>query len=105
MEAGAAGAPLIVTDVVALFVPQLFDIEYVIVHVPADTAVSKPEASIVATPVALLLQEPPLTLLLNVVVPDVHNVVVPVIAPGVAGNGEPVIVVVAAALPHALVTV
>ena len=68
---------------------------YLIVDVPADTAVTTPLPSIVATPVDAELHEPPVPLVDKVVVPFEHNAVVPLISPA---SGAAVIVTVLVAV-------
>jgi hypothetical protein len=53
---------------------------YVMLAVPGETAVTKPDAEpIVATAGLLLLQDPPVIMFVSVVVSPLHNTNVPVI--------------------------
>ena len=70
-----------VVDAVSFAQPPVPVTIYLIVDVPADTAVTTPLPSIVATPVDAELHEPPVPLVDKVVVPFEHNAVVPLISP------------------------
>lgn len=99
----AEGAPLMVTDIVALLMPQLLLTRYEIVTVPADTPLTTPKELTVAIELLLLLHAPPLTASASVVVPPTQAEGVPVIVPA-----EGVVVteneVVATAVPQLVTT-
>ena len=79
----ALGGAVTVTtvDAVSFAQPPVPVTIYLIVDVPADTAVTSPPPSTVATPVDAELHEPPLPLGDKVVVPFEQIVIVPLISP------------------------
>ena len=99
------GVPVVmVTEAVVLAVPQLPEIVYVIVAVPAAIPVTTPDVLTVATEASLVVHVPPPTVSANVVVPPTHAVVVPVMVPAL-GEAFTVMLAVALRLPQAFVKV
>ena len=96
----ALGAAVTVTtvDAVSFAQPPVPVTIYLIVDVPAETAVTTPLTSIVATPVEAELHEPPLPLVDKFVVPFEQIAVVPLISPA---SGAAVIVTVLVAVSFA----
>src|SRR5436305_1611548 len=74
LMAAVTGAALTVMALVAEAVPQLPEIEYVMVVLPAPTPVTTPVEETVATPGAELTQVPPAADAVNAVVAPEHTV-------------------------------
>ena len=96
----ALGAAVTVTtvDAVSFAQPPVPVTMYLIVDVPADTAVTTPLPFIVATPVDTELHVPPVPVVDKVVVPFEQIAVVPLISPA---SGAAVIVTVLVAVSFA----
>ena len=89
VPAFGAAVTVTVVDAVSFAQPPVPVTMYLIVDVPAETAVTSPLPSIVATPVDAELHEPPVPVVVKVSVPFVHNAIVPLISPA---SGTDVIV-------------